>query len=158
MFRNARAWAALVALVLITSGMGCKSWGSGGGAKTLYERLGGEPAISAVVNDFVNRAANDPRVNFTREGQPNHWNATPENVAKVKEHLTQFIVEATGGPKEYHGADMATVHKGMNITDNEFNAAAEDLKASLDKFHVPDKEQTELMNIVGSTRDQIVGK
>ena len=37
---------------------------------SLYERLGGEPAITAVVDDFVNRAAGDPAVNFVRKGKP----------------------------------------------------------------------------------------
>ena len=49
------------------------------GEKSLYDRLGGEPAIKAVVDEFVARGASDPKVNFTREGHPNHWNATPEN-------------------------------------------------------------------------------
>src|SRR4029453_16834081 len=107
----------------------------------LYERLGGEPAISAVVDDFVARGASDPRVNFARAGTANEWKATPENVAKVKQGLLSFFSQATGGPKNYHGRDMKTAHRGMKITDAEFNALAEDLKASLQKFSVPEKEQ-----------------
>src|SRR5439155_23353082 len=55
-------------------------------ARSLYDRLGGENAIRAVVDDFVPRAAADEKVNFTRKGIVGHeWQATPENVAKFKE-------------------------------------------------------------------------
>ena len=126
--------------------------------KTLYERLGGEPALVAVVDDFVARGAADPRVNFTRKGSGQEWPATPGNVMRLKMLLVQFIASATGGPQKYTGRSMPETHKGMKITDAEFDALASDLKASLDKLKVPQQEQAELMMIVGSTRSQIVGK
>jgi len=127
--------------------------------KTLYDRLGGETAIRAVVDDFVPRAAADEKVNFTRKGTAGReWQATPENVEKFKERLVQFIGVATGGPQKYEGQDMGTAHKGMKITDAEFDALANDLKLSLDKRNVPQKEQKELLEIVGSTRGVIVEK
>ena len=126
--------------------------------KSLYERLGGEAAITAVVDDFVGRAASDPAVNFTRQGTARPWDATPENVATLKKHLMQFLCMATGGPQTYEGRDMVTVHAGMAITDAEFNAIAADLAASLAAFNVPKKETDELMAIAASTRSQIVEK
>ena len=125
---------------------------------TLYDRLGGEPAIRAVVDDFVPRAAADEKVNFTRKGTPHEWQATPQNVARFKERLVQFIGVATGGPQKYEGQDMGTAHRGMKITDAEFDALARDLKLSLDKLNVPATEQKELLEIVGSTRGVIVEK
>jgi hemoglobin len=125
--------------------------------KSLYHRLGEEPAIRAVVDDFVARAASDPKVNFTRKGVPGaEWQATPENVEKLKVRLVQFIGQATGGPQKYAGKDMKTTHKGMKITNAEFDAAAADLKASLDTLKVPAQEQSELMAIVGGTRNDMV--
>jgi hemoglobin len=84
------------------------------------------------------------------------WQATPENVEKLKVRLVQFIGQATGGPQKYAGKDMKTTHKGMKITNAEFDAAAADLKASLDKLKVPAQEQSELMAIVGGTRNDMV--
>jgi hemoglobin len=127
--------------------------------KTLYERLGGKPAITAVVDDFVPRAASDPKVNFTRKGIPGaKWAATPENVAHLKMELVDFVSMATGGPVKYTGKSMKSSHANMQITDAEFNAIAADLKATLDKLNVPAKEQGELVAIVGTTRKDIVTK
>ncbi|MBI1849866.1 MAG: group 1 truncated hemoglobin [Planctomycetes bacterium] len=124
--------------------------------RSLYERLGGEAAITAVVDDFVGRAAGDPKVNFTRAGTGHEWAATPENTAHLKKLLVQFIGMVAGGPKHYEGRDMKSVHAGMKISNAEFDALAGDLSASLDHFSVPTKEQQELMALVGSTRAEIV--
>lgn len=126
--------------------------------KTLYERLGGEPAITLVVSDFVDRTAANPKVNVTRKGVGREWQATPENVAKLKKLVTEFVCSAAGGPQKYTGRDMPSSHQGMNIKESEFAAAGDDLIASLKKYNVPKKEQDELMAIVGTTKKDIVGK
>jgi hemoglobin len=128
------------------------------GAKTLYERLGGEPAIKAVVDDLVARLAANPKVNLTRKGTPREWKPMPENVEKLKKNFVDFIGMVTGGPQKYTGKSMKEVHAGMQITAAEFDAAAMDLKATLDKFKVPGPEQAELMRIVGSTAPDIIEK
>lgn len=125
--------------------------------QSLYDRLGGEASIAAVVDDFVARAMADPAVNFTREGRPRPWEATPENLAKLKKHLVQFISLSTGqSPGIYEGSDMRSAHAGMKITAAEFDALAADLAASLDKFNVPEKEKGELLAIAASTKSEIV--
>ena len=73
---------------------------------TLYSRLGGEPAIKAVVDDFVGRAAANPKVNFARAGSPVEWKVTDESVAKLKKHLVQLVCAVTGGPQKYEGREM----------------------------------------------------
>ena len=130
------------------------------GPKSLYHRLGGEPAIRAVVDDFVAAAAADPKVNFDRKNPPHPrtWDATAENVEKVKAQIVAFVSEVTGGPKKYEGQNMVEAHRGMQITEEEFNALAGHLKNTLVKLNVPQKEQDELMAIVGSTKGDIVGK
>ncbi len=119
--------------------------------KSLYERLGGEPAIIAVVEDFVGRAAADPKVNFFRDGK-----YKGVDVARLKRLLVAFIGQATGGPQKYTGRDMKETHKGMKIDHWEFEALSADLAASLDKFKVLAKEKKELLAIVGTTRKDIV--
>jgi len=151
----------VLGFVATLAGVGCENGDQGmsmhgSGGRTLYDRLGGEPAITAVVHDFVGRAANDPKVNFTRKGLPSEWQATPEAVAKLEKHAVQFVCMACKGPQKYEGRDVQAVHADMQITNAEFDAAAADLKASLDHFKVPAKEQAELMDIVGGTRSMIV--
>lgn len=124
--------------------------------QSLYDRLGGEPAIAAVIDDFVARAAADTVLNFTRQGTANEWEATPENIDTLKMRLVQFVGQATGGPQVYEGQDMGTAHQGMEITNTEFDILGGHLKASLDVLAVPAQEQGELLAIVETTRSAIV--
>jgi hemoglobin len=134
---------------------------------TLYERLGGNRGITAIVDDFTARVMEDPRVNWERGGmmrgpvffrreQPPAWTPTPENIAALKKHMAQFFALATGGPADYDGKDLSAVHEEMRITNPEFDAAAGDLKATLDRLNIADREQKELLAIVESTRPQVV--
>ena len=125
-------------------------------AATLYDRLGGEAAIAAVVDTLVALASADTELNFTRQGTANEWEATPENVALFKTHMVQFVGQATGGPQVYEGQDMATAHAGMQITNEEFDRLAGHLEAALDAYSVPDAEKQELFAIVETTRSAIV--
>ena len=115
--------------------------------KSLYERLGGEAAISAVIDDFVARVAADARINgkFARS-----------NVDRVKFHLKEQVCAATGGPCKYTGKSMTASHKNMAVTEGEFNALVEDLVMTLDKFNVPAAEKGELLTTLGSLKSQIV--
>ena len=126
-----------------------------GPQQTLYERLGGEKAIAALVDDLVARSASNPAVNFSRQGTPREWSPTPENIERLKARLIQFFGAATGGPQRYEGQDMVTAHRGMRITDTEFDAFASDLRASLDRLAVGEKEQKELMETIESARGAI---
>ena len=123
--------------------------------KTLYDRLGGEPVIRALVDDLVARAAADPKVNFTRKGTPHEWPATPDNIARLKARLMQFLGTATGGPQRYEGQDVRTAHRGMQISNAEFDAFAADVKASLDQLKVPEKEQKEVLELIEAARGTV---
>jgi hemoglobin len=135
----------------------------------LYVRLGGEEGLTRIVDDFTKRALADPRVNWERKGiskggvlgigaSSAYWNPSPENVQQLKKHLVQFLSLATGGPAHYDGREMTEAHKGLQISNAEFDAAVGDLKATLDKFVVPTDEQKELLAIIESTRTQVVEK
>lgn len=133
---------------------------------TLYERLGGEAGVRRIVDDFVERALEDPRVNWSRKGvtfggwfRPDksvEWNATPANIKELKEHFVQFISVAAGGPAEYKGRPIKSVHAKMQITESEFEAAIGDLKATLDRLQVAPEIQKELLAVFESARAQVV--
>ena len=115
--------------------------------KSLYERLGGKEAITAVVDDFVGRVAADNRINS--------FFATTD-IPRLTMNLVNQICEASGGPCKYTGRDMKTTHRGMGITNAQFDALVGDLVATLDKFKVPEKEKNELLSVLGPMRKDIV--
>jgi hemoglobin len=115
----------------------------------LYDRLGGKPAITAVVDDFVANVAADQRINAR------FANA---NIDRLKQMLVAQICAGTGGPCSYTGRDMQSAHRGMNISDAEFGALVEDLVTTLDKFKVPTKEKQELLAVLGPMKPAIVGQ
>lgn len=126
-----------------------------GKKKALWDRLGGEPAVRAVVKDFVLAAAPDPKVNFFRDGK---YKLDAAGVEKLQQLLVEMISSATGGPLKYTGRSMKESHKGMKITEAEFGALAGHLVATLKNFKVPQAEIDELVGIVASTKGDIVEK
>lgn len=123
--------------------------------KTLWDRLGGDPAVKAIVHDFVMASAANPKVNFARDGR---FKLDGEKLAKLETSIVEFISSATGGPWRYAGRDMKLAHTGMKITEAEFNAMSVDLANALKKYSVPQADIDELMAIVGATKKDIVGQ
>ena len=114
---------------------------------TLYERLGGRAAITAVVDEAIANVTADPRI------KQRFANAGPG----LTKNLVDLVCLRTGGPCKYTGADMATAHEGMFIRDDEFDALVEDMAKSLDKFKVPQREKDESLALLRQMRNSIVG-
>jgi len=146
--RTIETLAAVAALVA-----GCSGGMQGGTTmmekKSLYDRLGGKPAITAVVDDFIGNVAGDTRINKR---------FATADIPRLKTMLVNQICQASGGPCTYTGASMKDAHKGMKITDAEFNALVEDLVKSLDKFKVPAQEKGELLTALGGMKGDIVNQ
>ena len=122
--------------------------GSGGATgKTLFDRLGGKPAIEAVVDEFLGRVSQDERINASFAGA---------HLPRLRQRLVEQICQASGGPCTYSGRDMKSVHTGMGITGAQFDALAGHLVGALDKFKVPEKEKGELLAVIGPMRGDIV--
>jgi len=145
-------WMSVLAVATLAAcggkGKGADSGGAMMQSASLYDRLGGKDAITAVVKDFVEeRVAKDARINafFANADIPG-----------LEAKLADQICEASGGPCKYTGKDMKTAHVGMNIKDADFDALVADLKASLDHFKVGAKEQSELLGALGGMRGDIV--
>ena len=114
---------------------------------SLYTRLGGNAAITAVVGTFLQNVVADQRIN-------RFFAKTDANRLQVL--LVEQIGEATGGPEKYSGKDMTTAHAGMAITVADFNALVEDLVKALDQYQVPTAEKQELLNALAPMQTQIV--
>jgi len=137
---------ALATLAVLLAGGACSV--APMSAPSLYQRLGGDVAITAVVDDAIVNIAADPRINqrFASAAIPS-----------LKSKLVALLCARTGGPCTYTGLDMSSAHEDMNVRDVEFDALVDDLVKSLDKFKVPVREQRELLAILGQMRNAIVG-
>ena len=127
---------------------------SASNSKSLYDRLGGKKAITAVVDEFVSRVAADKRINAFFADTA----ADPKRLAKFKSNLVDQICEASGGPCKYMGKDMKSAHAGMGVGDKDFGALVEDLTAALDKFKVGTAEKNDLLGALGPMKKDIVTK
>jgi len=123
-------------------------------AKTsLYERLGGVYAIAAVVDDFIDRVMDDPRLNANPKVDEAHHRVLP---AGFKYLVTEQVCWAAGGPQRYTGRSMRDSHAELDITAGEWDAFLDDLRQTFDRFGVPAAERSELLAIVDSTKAEIV--
>lgn len=120
---------------------------------TLYERLGGVFAIATVVDDFIDRVMNDPRLNANAKVNEAHHKVAP---AGFKYLVTEQVCHVAGGPQRYTGRNMRDSHAHLAITEQEWQAFMDDLNRTLDRFNVPQAERTELVAIVDSTKQDIV--
>jgi hemoglobin len=141
----------MLSVFALTALAGCASTGAPSDP-TLYKRLGGREGIALVVGDFVGNMASDTRVNARFKDMKG------PDVEKLKSNIADQICDAAGGPCSYLGRDMKTTHKGMKITDGEWNATVENLVKALDKNKVGDKEKKELLGLLGPMKSDIVGQ
>lgn len=120
---------------------------------SLYDRLGGLGPISVVVDDFIDAMLPDeqlnrnPAIDKARERVPAPY---------LKYHVTAMVCQVTGGPCQYHGRGMDEAHAHLNISPAEWDRMAEIFVSVLDSHDVPEAEQQELLEIVGTTRSDIV--
>src|SRR5262245_27973368 len=114
---------------------------------SLFARLGGDPALTAVMGRFFERILDDPALSpmFARV-----------NIERHQRKTVAFVGAATGGPEPWHGRDMASAHRHLNLTDAQFDQVAGHLVDTLAEFEVPDAVANELLTIVGSLRSDIV--
>jgi hemoglobin len=120
--------------------------------KSLYERLGGYDAMSAVVNELAVRLVKDEKLGVYFKGLSN------DSKRKLIAHLTDFVCSATGGPCIYTGRDMKTSHEGLGVTEEEWERFVRITKEVLNKFKVPAKEQQEFLQLVSPLKSVIVEK
>jgi len=121
-------------------------------SKSLYERIGGEPAVNAAVDIFYRKVLNDDRISRFFD-----------NVDMEKQAAKQkaFLTMAFGGPHHYTGEDMRKGHAHlvkMGLDDSHFDAVVEDLGATLEELNVPQELIAEVVDICETTRNDVLGR
>lgn len=120
--------------------------------KSLYQRLGGYDSIAAVSDEFITRLATGKRLGRFVVGLSN------DSKKKLRQHLVDFLCNATGGPCLYLGRDMKTVHTGLGIDEDDWKEGVDALTGTLDKFKVPEKEKSEVLEAIAGLKKDIVEK
>ena len=119
-------------------------------SETLYKRLGGYDAISAVCDDLLGRLRSDPQL-------ARFWaNRGEDGIKRETQLLVDFLSASAGGPLYYTGRDMLTSHRGMGISESDWTSFIGHLNATLDQFEVPETERADVLGFVDSTKQEIV--
>jgi hemoglobin len=115
--------------------------------KPLYQRLGGEPAIRAVVTDIVELHFTEPLTAPLCVGVDKQ---------KLVDHVVNWLCQAAGGSEKYSGRDMVTAHAHLHMTDVHFMAAGEQIVRCLKKYNVPEPEIQEVMCAIIAHHDDVI--
>ncbi|HKP84514.1 MAG TPA: group 1 truncated hemoglobin [Blastocatellia bacterium] len=142
----------VLALVALTAPVGLNRIASAQENGSLYKRLGGYDALAAVTDDFIKALATDKKLGRFFVG------ASDNTKAKIRQLVLDQLCAATGGPCVYIGRDMKTTHKGLGITEEDWNIAVEHLVRTLNTYKVPEKEQKELAGALTKLKADIVEK
>ena len=118
--------------------------------KTLYERLGGYDAIAAVAENLLPRLESDAQLG-------RFWaNRGDDGIAREKQLLIDYLCASAGAPMLYTGRDMLTSHRGMGITEDDWQIFIEHINATLAEFGVPQQEQDDVLGFIDSIKENIV--
>ena len=118
--------------------------------KTLFEKIGGEKAVSEAVEIFYKKVLSDKRVNYFFKDT---------DMKKQIRHQKRFLTYAFGGTKVWKGETLHNVHKKVRekgLNESHFNAICENLFSSLKELGVGDEEIKEIEKIVMSTKNDIL--
>ncbi|MEE8274233.1 MAG: group 1 truncated hemoglobin [Alphaproteobacteria bacterium] len=121
-------------------------------SETMFDRIGGTPAVDAAVELFYRKVLGDDSISHFFDGVD-----MDDQRAKQKAFLTMVF----GGPNDYTGKDLRTAHaplvdKGLN--DAHFGAVAQHLQATLEELGVPANLVNDVMTVAASTKDDILNR
>ena len=122
--------------------------------KSLFDRLGGDEGIATIVDGIVATHLDNPEVNhlfipLTKD---------PVHLENVKKHLREFLSSGTGGSAVYSGKDLPTAHKGMQITENEFLSATDDILTVLSANNIDEETKKDMLYILYTLKGAVIRK
>lgn len=118
--------------------------------KSLYERLGGYDGITVFVNNLLPRLKNDSQLG-------RFWkNRGDDGIEREKQLLVDYLCSKAGGPVYYTGRDMKTSHKGMKISESDWDVFFGHAGATMQYLQVPEQECNDVVEFVSSLKKDIV--
>jgi hemoglobin len=118
--------------------------------ESLYDRLGGERTIAAIVNEFNGLLLADKRLQ--------NYFINVELGALKHHQITLLVSLLLGGPNRYRGQNLRTAHAGLNITSNEYDIAITHFKTALKKFNTPIEGMAKVEALLRSVKPHIINK
>jgi len=116
---------------------------------SLYRDLGGKEGITRIVDAEMVRHLANPRIKAQFDDT---------NIDRLKGKIVIFICDISGGPCKYTGPDLHTVHKGMHLTEADFNSFVEDMQSAMDELGVPFSTQNRLLARLAPFERDVVTK
>ena len=117
---------------------------------SLYTRLGGYDAISAVSDNLLPRLMGDEQLG-------RFWQHRGEDgIRREKQLLVDFLCESAGGPMYYTGRGMELTHRGMRISESDWSRFIGHLEATLAHFNLADAEKNDVLGFIATTKSEIV--
>ncbi|MBK8094297.1 MAG: group 1 truncated hemoglobin [Verrucomicrobiaceae bacterium] len=127
----------------------CKTKWTQAREASLYHKLGGKAAMDAAVDAFYVRVLADKRVN--------HF-FTDVSMDKQRRKQKEFLSAAFGGPVPWTGKDMRKAHAGMGLTEEHFNAIAENLVNTLKDLKISQDLIDQVVAVALTTKDDVLGR
>jgi hemoglobin len=114
---------------------------------SLYNRIGGKPVLEAISSDLLDATSKDERTKRSFKDV---------KLSAVKESLTLYLCEKTGGDCVYEGETMKNSHADAKISTAEFELMVQQLRDVLDTHNIGTREKNELLKILAPTKRDIV--
>lgn len=116
--------------------------------KSLYDRLGRVEGITRIVHDLMQGHLANPLI-------APRFRAS-QNLDQVELRVVEFFCAGAGGPEQYTGRELLATHRGMNVSEQEFIAAVDDVVRALEKNEVDAATRGEVVGILFSLKDQVL--
>jgi hemoglobin len=115
---------------------------------SLYERLGRHAGISRITADLIKNHLSNPLLKTRFENI--------KDTARFERRAIEFFCAGSGGPEAYSGQDMLSTHRGMNISEQEFIAATDDVMNALEKNDVDLATRNDVLAIFWSLKGEVI--
>jgi hemoglobin len=116
---------------------------------TLFADMGGQTGIDRIVDASVDNYLADDRIKTIFD---------ESNIDRLRAEFKVQFCQIAGGTCEYKGHDMTIAHKGLHLTNANFNAVVEDLQNAMDKMGLPFPTQNRFLARLAPMQHQVVSK
>lgn len=113
---------------------------------SLYDTLGGEPAVRGIINTFVDRMVADIMIGFF---------FAKVDIVRLKQLEFEHAAAFLGAPIIYSGRPLDAAHRRHNIMGGQFARRKQILKEVLEAHQVPDDIRAAWLAHVESLRPEI---